>query len=52
MARDVMSVRLWLPQVRVTGVVVDAPEPAGGAGRVDGGAPEVPALFGAEQASP
>ncbi len=26
MARDVMSVRLWLPQIRVTGVVVDAPE--------------------------
>ena len=26
MARDVMSVRLWLPQVRVLGVVVDAPE--------------------------
>ena len=26
MARDVMSVRLWLPQVRVAGVVVDAPE--------------------------
>ena len=26
MARDVMSVRLWLPQVRVLGVAVDAPE--------------------------
>ena len=26
MARDVMSVRLWLPQIRVIGVVVDAPE--------------------------
>lgn len=26
MARDVMSMRLWLPQIRVLGVVVDAPE--------------------------
>ena len=26
MARDVVSVRLWLPQIRVTEVVVDAPE--------------------------
>ena len=26
MARDVMSVRLWLPQIRVAGVVTDAPE--------------------------
>ena len=26
MARDVMSVRLWLPQIRVLGVVADVPE--------------------------
>ncbi|WP_420622601.1 ISL3 family transposase [Candidatus Poriferisodalis sp.] len=26
MARDVISVRLWLPRIRVLGVVVDAPE--------------------------
>ena len=26
MRRDVVSVRLWLPRVRVLGVVVDAPE--------------------------
>ena len=32
MARDVMSVRLWLPQIRVAGVVVDVPERPGGVG--------------------
>ena len=26
MASDVMSVRLWLPRIKVEGVVVDAPE--------------------------
>ena len=26
MASDVMSVRLWLPRIKVGGVVVDAPE--------------------------
>ncbi len=50
MGCDVMSVRLWLPRIRVLGVLVDAPERPGGGGVLDGAAPGVSRLRGRVQA--
>ena len=49
MASDVMSVRLWLPRIKVEGVVVGRAGGAGGAGVLDGAPPQMPRLRGPER---
>ena len=49
MASDVMSVRLWLPRIKVEGVVVDAPEELVVRVCSDGAPPQMPRLRGPER---
>ena len=49
---DVMSVRLWLPRIRVLGVFVNVPERPGGAGGLDGAPAQVSGLRDAQRQDP
>ena len=52
MASDVVSVRLWLPRIRVREVVADAPERLVVRGGVVGALPGVPGVRDAQRAVP